>query len=101
MNHLGLISAIESVLKRSLVIINCVKCLTFWCVLAYMAVVTRDAILSTAVSLFCAWIAIWLELGMGMIDCIYNKVYEKIITDTGDDTTASDADKGNSPGTVP
>lgn len=36
MNHLGLISAIETVLRCSLVIVNCVKCLTFWCVLAYM-----------------------------------------------------------------
>ena len=101
MNHLGLISAIETVLRRSLVIVNCVKCLTFWCVLAYMAFMTRDVILSLAVSLFCAWIALWVELGMGMIDYIYNKVYEKIYPDSTLDTTASDPDEGNSPGTVP
>lgn len=101
MNHLGLISAIEKVLKRSLVIINCVRCFTFWCVLAYMAIMTRDVILSVAVSLFCAWIALWLELGMGMIDFIYNKVYEKIYPNSENDTPATDPDKGDSPGTVP
>lgn len=100
-NHLGLISAIEGVLHCRLLIVDCVKCCTFWVVLAYMVIFTRDILTSLAVSLFCAWIALWAELGMGMIDYIYNKVYEKIYPDSDDDTPASDPNKGHSPGTVP
>ena len=101
MNHLGLISAVETVIRHSLPILNCVKCCTFWVVLAYMVIMTRDIIISLALSLFCAWLALWVELGMASIDKLYMKIYEKIITDTDDDTTATDADNGNSPGTVP
>jgi len=36
---------------------------------------------------------------MGIVDYYYNKVYGKIYT-TSDDAPASDADEGNSAGTV-
>ena len=85
MNHLGLITAIEGVIKYQLPILNCPKCLTCWSVLAYMVITAQDIITSLAVSFLASYIALWLELFEGYIDTIYNKVYEKIYTTSGDD----------------
>ena len=87
MNHLGLIAAIERVIKRKLWIIDCPKCLTCWSVFAYgIATVPCGspqgiaAALPTAlaISFLCAYLAIWLELAEGFIDLLYIKVYEQI-----------------------
>ena len=99
-NHLGLISAIESITGLRLYVINCPKCFTFWATLAYGIDSQQDILPMLAVSFFCAYLAIWLELGMGMIDYLYNKVYEKIYADYTDNPPATDPDKGDSPGKV-
>jgi len=84
-NHLGLIQAVASVIRRPLPIVSCVKCLSFWSVLIYglvccddVAAAMRDFPLVLAISLLCAWSAIWLDLFMGIIDYLYLKVYEQI-----------------------
>ena len=76
-NHLGLISAIERVIKHSLPVINCPKCITFWSVLAYEVwyVGFPDIHIAFAISLLCSYLAIWLELIMYAIDTLYNKIY--------------------------
>ena len=82
-NHLGLISAIERVIKHSLPVINCPKCLTYWSVLLYgITTVPCDFSqgltilpLLLAISLLCSYLAIWLELIMYAIDTLYNKIY--------------------------
>ena len=82
-NHLGLISAIERVIKHSLPVINCPKCLTYWSVLLYsITTVPCDFSqgltilpLLLAMSLLCSYLAIWLELIMYAIDTLYNKIY--------------------------
>ena len=88
-NHLGLVKAIEEAADRELRIVNCPKCLTFWGVLAYSIMTSREAITSLAISFLASYTAIWLELFEGFIDTLYNKVYEKIYPNTADDTTAS------------
>ena len=91
MNHLGLIAAIEAVIKHKLPIVNCPKCLTCWSVLAYMVVTAHSIVTSLAISFLASYIAIWLELFEGFIDSLYMKLYEKIYSDTDDDTlTAAD-----------
>lgn len=85
-NHLGLIAAIERVIRHSLPVINCPKCLTFWSVLVYgfvccctTATPTHTAIHRLlAISLLCSYLAIWLELLMYAIDTLYNKIYVTI-----------------------
>ena len=101
-NHLGLIKAIESVIKcNHLPIISCPKCFTFWSVLAYQWLVGfTDAPLMLTISFLASYSAIWLELFEGFIDTLYMKCYEKIYPNTADDTAAADADNGNSAGTV-
>jgi hypothetical protein len=95
MNHLGLISAVEGVIKRKLRIVNCPKCATFWSVLVYMAIVTQDAITTLAVSFLASYAALWVELLEGFIDTIYLKLYGKITTTDNDNTTAADTEEGS------
>ena len=83
-NHLGLVAAVEKVIARRLPVIDCPKCLSFWATLTYGCSVCCDssaAIPSAlphlfALSLLCAWLAIWLDLAMGIIDHLYKKVYD-------------------------
>ena len=89
-NHLGLVKAIEDAAQRELRRINCSKCFSFWSVLAYTAITSRNAIASLAISFLCSYLALWLELFEGYIDTLYLKVYGKIFT-TSDDTAASDS----------
>lgn len=83
-NHLGLVTAVEEVIARPLPVINCPKCLSFWATLTYGCSVCCDSIEALpsalphlfALSLLCAWLAIWLDLAMGIIDQLYIKVYD-------------------------
>ena len=79
-NHLGLIQAVETVIRRRLPIVSCVKCLTFWAVLVYelWRVGFSDIPAVLAISFLCAWASIWLDLFMGIIDHIYLIIYEQI-----------------------
>ena len=81
MNHLGLISAIEEFFGTELPIVNCVKCSTWWMVLFYMLLSSQGMILSLAVSFFCSYSAIWLELFEGYLDTLYRKCYDKIYSE--------------------
>jgi len=83
-NHLGLVAAVEKVIARRLPVINCPKCLSSWATLTYGCSVCCDSIAVLpsalphlfALSLLCAWLAIWLDLAMGIIDHLYIKVYD-------------------------
>ena len=82
-NHLGLIDTIEGIIKHSLPVINCPKCLTCWSVFAYgiatVPYVSPQIVARLlAISLLCSYLAIWLELLMYAIDTLYNRIYVKI-----------------------
>ena len=106
-NHLGLINAIEDIVKKEIPIANCPKCFTFWSVLAY-GVIKYDSSLLTihssltllAISFLCAYLAIWIELLEGFIDILYMWLYEKIYPNSQNDTPAADADNCDSASTV-
>ena len=83
-NHLGLVHAIENIAHRKLPIVNCPKCFSFWCVLFYMIFTGHVIILSFATSFFCAALASWVELLMGLFDTKFNWLYDKIYTTTED-----------------
>ena len=96
-NHLGLIAAIERIIKRRLPVVNCPKCLTFWSAMAYGIVTLSCSSLQDifaaiprlcATSLLSSYLAIWLELLMYLIDTFYNMIYgtvEKIAEESGDE----------------
>lgn len=82
-NHLGLIAAIERVIRHRLPVVNCPKCLTCWSVFAYGIATVPYVSLQIvarllAISLLCSYLAIWLELLMYAIDTLYNRIYVKI-----------------------
>ena len=99
-NHLGLVKAIEETFDRELPIVNCVKCFSYWSVLFYTLFVTRNAITSLAISFLAGYAAIWLELFEGMIDKLYNMLYEKIYSTSDDNADSSDTKYGDPTGTV-
>ena len=82
-NHLGLIAAIERVIRHRLPVVNCPTCLTCWSVFAYgidtVPYVSPQIVARLlAISLLCSYLAIWLELLMYAIDTLYNRIYVKI-----------------------
>jgi hypothetical protein len=93
-NHLGLIAAVERVIRHKLPIVNCPKCLSFWSTFAYgvsgdgVAALPSELPRLLAISIFCAYLAIWLELAEGYIDTLYNRLYEQIYPTT--DSTDAD-----------
>lgn len=77
-NHLGLVEAVEGIIRHKIPILNCSKCASFWSVLIYSLCIGQPLIASVAVSFLCAYTAVWLELLCGVIDVIYNDVYETL-----------------------
>lgn len=102
MNHLGLISAIESAIHRKLWIVDCPKCAAFWATLGWCCVTnaTEGTVQVLAVSFLASYMAIWLELFEGFVDSFYARIYEKIYTNTDDDADSAVPDKGYSAGSV-
>lgn len=101
-NHLGLVEAVEQVIGRTIPVVNCCKCFTFWSVLAYCSVGCNSfaALLHgipwmLATSFLCAYLAVWLELAMGFIDRLYNCAYDKIYSPAADEPATSDTNGSN------
>lgn len=105
-NHLGLVSAVEAVIKAKLWIVDCPKCLTFWVTLVYCLPATevtgtgRRLITVLAISFLASYAAIWLELFEGYVDTIYNKAYEKIYATADDDADSTGTDKNGADSSV-
>lgn len=77
-NHLGLVEAAEAVIRHKIPVLRCSKCAGFWVVLGYALLAGWSAIASVAVSFLCSYAAVWLELLLGYLDTIYNKIYENL-----------------------
>lgn len=82
-NHLGPIPDVERVIRRKLPVIGCVKCLTFWSVLAYGVaaeglcdLTLHSSITLLATSFLSSWSTVWLDLLMGTTDNLYQKIYD-------------------------
>ena len=86
-NHLGLVDAVERVARHRLPVINCSKCLAFWSVLLCAILSGARAIPAVAVAFASAYTAVWLELLLGSIDTLYNKIYESLYPEETDTTT--------------
>lgn len=74
--HLGLGEAIERTLQVRFVLLRCVKCLTFWSVLAYSLFHSLPIEVSLCVSFACAYASLWAELLLGKIACRYENLYK-------------------------
>lgn len=100
-NHLGLVKAVEEVIGRGLPVIGCVKCLTFWAVLAYTLFALHQPLASLAISFASSYTAIWLELLEGCLDTLYIRLYDKIYSDKEDDEAPAGGVGSHSESTLP
>ena len=94
-NHLGLIAAIERLIRHRLPVLNCPKCLTFWS--TFLLGMSGDGFSAhpsclarlLAISILCSYLAVWLELLEGYTDTLYSKLYDNIYSTT--DSADTDA----------
>ena len=98
-NHMGLVAAVEKVIRHPLPVVDCVKCLTFWSVLACLLSSRYAVIPSVAMTLAFSYMALWMELLWGLVDKLYMKCYEKIVSDSaaGEASAGSDASHPQDP----
>lgn len=96
-NYLGLVAAIEKVIRRNVPIAGCPKCLSFWMVTAYgfWKIGISEIPLVLATALLAAYLAKWVQLGFVFIDLYFDKFYDKIYatahpSDDGAQHTADD-----------
>ena len=94
-NHMGLISAIEEIIKHKIRILNCVKCLTYWTILLYSLFNGKDIITAFATAFLSSYLAIWLELLFGFIDVCYGHIYSKIYQGSTSDNSEESADNAD------
>ena len=76
--HLGMSDAVKMVTRTDLPIIGCVKCFTFWSVLAWCVITRHGIVYSIALSMLTAWAAIWLDLLLCASDALYLRIYDKL-----------------------
>ena len=102
-NHLGLVNAIEDIVRHKLPVLNCPKCISFWSVLIYgvWEVGFSDIPLILAISFLASYIAIWVELTEGLIDTLYLKIYEKIYPNAEDNEDSTVERESDTNSTVP
>ena len=92
-NHLGLIAAIERIMRHRLPVVNCPKCLTFWSTLTYCLVYCDDIAtipFILALSFLAAYAAVWLQLLMYSVDTIYNRIYDMLSKNNPEENDGDD-----------
>lgn len=72
--HLGLGQTICRMMRREIVILNCVKCLTFWSVLAY-TLIRQDISLEWCIAeaFGCSYASLWIDLFFNKMRIRYEK----------------------------
>ena len=84
--HMGLMDAVLEVLRlqnRHIPVIQCPKCLTFHAVLWFLVFTGHNIIVSLATAFFLSYIAIWLDLFLGLMDYCYEHIYKRIPEEGG------------------
>ncbi len=83
--HLGLGDAVSRIMKRCVSLFRCVKCTTFWTILAYTLFLTEfEPVECVAIAFGCAYIALWVDLLFTKISMWYEKIYESLVTEEHD-----------------
>lgn len=93
-NHMGLVKAIEERVGFQILVLDCVKCSVFWTTLAVGVFTEHSVLMPTVMAFIYSYLAIWLELLLCLVDSLYLKCYEKIVSDSGTDTSAADTPGG-------
>lgn len=77
--HLGLVDAVLRVLglRSDMPLVTCPKCLTFWTVLVYAVIAHTSLTASVATAFVSCYIAVWLDLFLGIMDLAYERLERK------------------------
>lgn len=79
-NHLGLAEELTFRTKKN-VVINCVKCCTFWCTFLYMILNETGFITAITIALILSYISLWIEVLLSILNKKYNEIAGKIYSD--------------------
>ena len=89
--HMGLGDAVSGIIKRCVSLFSCVKCTTFWAMLAYTSFFTDfDPVACVAIAFGCAYIALWVDLLFAKISMWYEKLYKSMVTEEYDSDSEGD-----------
>lgn len=94
--HLGLGDAVSKAIRRNLSLFHCVKCTTFWSILAYTLFFTNlNPVVCTTLAFVCSYIALWIDLFLSKIAKWYEKWYKSVVAEEHNNNTAENkTDKG-------
>lgn len=82
--HLGLGDAVSRIVRRNLSLFRCVKCTTFWAVLAYTLFFTEfEPVKCVALAFACSYVALWVDFLFSIIAILYEKYYKILVTEEG------------------
>lgn len=77
--HLGLGQTISRLLHVQLVLLHCVKCLTFWCVLGYSLLrLTLPAESCICIAFVSSYTALWVDLLLAKLSVLYEEFYKSV-----------------------
>ena len=100
-NHMGLVSAIERIFRVDVPILGCVKCSTFWFVFAFTMIHNYNVVTAVAISFLLSYLAIWLELAFGIIDKLYEAIYDKVYKGSTEVESSDNEDSENTKSSLP
>lgn len=72
--HLGLGEAVERTLRISFILLSCVKCLTFWSMLAYSLIHSFPLEYALCLSFVSAYAALWADIPLAKLATLYEKL---------------------------
>ena len=87
--HLGLGDAVSKVIQRNLSLFRCVKCTTFWAVLAYTFYSGFAPVKCVALAFACSYVALWVDFLFSIIAILYEKYYKILVTKEGKRTNGA------------
>lgn len=92
--HLGLGDAVGKVIRRNLSLFRCVKCFTFWTILAYTLFFAEfSPVKCVALAFACAYAALWIDMFFAKIAKWYEKWYKGVAAEECDDSSANRDEK--------
>lgn len=85
---------IEKTIRIRFVLFRCVKCLTFWSVLGYSLLVEQFSVVDAiCVSFVCAYAALWIDLLLGKLASVYEKLSENVVAEESESVSATNRDQ--------
>lgn len=91
--HLGLGEAIERTLRVRFVLLRCVKCLTFWSMLAYSLVHSLPLEYALCLSFVSAYASLWADIPLAKFANLYEKLNKDLDAEESESDSGTRRDK--------